>query len=457
MNSKSLKSLLAAIVVLCAAALVGAALYLRKKHGAQNTARATRLGPNTFVVAQLDIAQMRTWPIANGLHRRFTTQDDTQERGMREASRAYRDMVTNCGFDPYDQLTGIVVGADRTALAGTNPDAIAIFADGPYNPANVSRCINWFSTHNHLTASSGLQGGHTVWTMRSEGSTSTHGPQIALLDNALLGTDQSFMPGALAIADGTQPGLSPDAPLNVMLTRLGTSNMANVAVDVAAVRAQNQRDVDELVDEAVRTHPAIPNLVLAKQITVGGFAARVLNNAVTNVVRAELPSAAVAQQFTAAMQSLLNAHRNDANDLIGQARAGIASMRAIGSLRGGRDLSAQFDQLNAALDVLAALPGQVTVTTDGTHTVITLPITAQQVTTLETAVRALGEIVQDAAAGRNRAPALPEGPGPLLDDRGAVPPPPPPGVIQGTPPRFPAPPAAQVPSQGANPSAHPAH
>lgn len=448
MNSNSLKATIGVIVLLCAAALVGTAVFLRKRHAGQNSARAGRLGPATFVIGQIDVAQMRSWSITNTLHRRFATPGEAQGRAMVENARHYQEMVTNCGFDPYDRVTGLVIGADRTALAGTNPNALAVFMDGRFTPAEVTRCVTWIAQQDHATVATSQLRGHTLLASNSGTGTPGHGAQFALLDGTVLGSDQSYMPTALAVADGAQPGLAADSPLNVMLSRLGSGNMANVVVDIAAVRAQNQHDADDAVDEAVRNNPTQPNLVLAKQATLGGFGVRVLNNAVTAMARVELPSAQLASQFSSALQGVITARRPDINNMIGEARAGVSSMRALGALRGGGgDLGPQFDQINAALDVFAALPAQLVVTTDAVQTVVTLPVSAQQVTTLESAVRALGEIIQQGSQNRGR-PSPPPGlelpmpaPGaPMLDDHESL--------------RNPGGPA-QVPSQGANPSLQP--
>jgi hypothetical protein len=369
------------MVLLCVGTVAAGAPISCKRRSAPTGAAAGRLAATTFMVGRIDTARLRAWPAAALLHRRLTVAGEAHERWLQDAARDYQDMVNRCGFDPYERLSGVTVGVDRSALAGTNPNALAVFMDGRLGAPEVSRCAAWFAQQRHASLVTSQARGHTVLTARGEPG-DTHTPQFSLLDESVLVTDQSFTATALAVADGAQGGLDSGAPLNAMLARFGQETVAAVAVDVAAVRAQNQHDASELVNLAVHANPALPDLALANQVTFGGLGLRVANDAVVVAARAQLPSATLAGQFSAAIQGFIATHRDDLNVLVGQGRARVRSLRTSGALPGVTDVGAMCDQLDAVLDTLVALPGQVVATTDGAQTVLTFSLSAQQVGTL---------------------------------------------------------------------------
>ena len=405
-NKKPLLAVIGVVVLVCVAGLAWTAWHIT--HGRPSgTARASRLPHDAFLVVTVDMAQARAWPTAASLRNTLAAPGADASPGTQDAARRYQEVISHCGFDPWQKVDGLSLGVDRTVLAGRSEADLATFIDGSFTTEQARQCLTWVATQNHRQVTPGEVSHHPVLTSVRDGAAGQRTQQFALLDHTVMFADQTYMAHALAVVDGAAPGLPADSTLTRMLERLGPSNLVNAMVDVTAVRAQNARDIDSAVDTLVHDNPTAPNLVLLKQVQTGGLAVRGGNNAVTVTARLDLPDGGAAGTLTAALNSLVTARRGDLGQAIDQAQASVTQMQAMMALGGSNtDLSRQFQQAGQGFAAVRQVLNQIHVAADGRTSVVTVDFTPQQVSALDAGVRAMAEIVAEVSHSMRGFPGM---------------------------------------------------
>ena len=410
------------VVVGSLAAVGGTAFWMWRKNRTASNA-LSRLPPNSFVVGRVEFSQLRAFPPLADLRRTITHPAPGASARETALSRQMQDVVTRCSFDPVDHLRTVFVGADRDLLAGRSTSAWV--ATGLYDvaPAQATQCFNAVMGLSHGTVATSSVNGHTVLTPAFRGSTGTaRDPAVHFMSGGMVVAEQGYMPNALRFAYQDAPGLSLSSPIAHMMDRLGAQQAIAVAVDVAAIRAQNQQTINEFADDLVRANPGSADLTLARQMETGGAAVSLVGNGVEAVARGEFPSATVARPFTTALQSFWVARKAEILSTISESQQGFGAMRAMAGLAGGRETGERFARIDAGFADARAAVDQLRITQDDRSAVVTLTLTPQQVTTLVNAARAGQELVSDMARMTNGLPGL-LGPGrPERVDPQAMPP-----------------------------------
>jgi len=383
------------VVVGSLAAVGGTAFWMwRKNHGASDG--LSRLPPTSFVVARVEFDQLLRFSPMSELRRTVTHPGPGATRQETEFARKFQEVITRCTFDPADRVHTIFVGADRTLLTGRSSNAWVASANHDATPDQATRCLTAVVEFGHGTVASTAVNGHAVLTPRTQNQTpSASDPSVHFMPGSAIASPQSYMPTALGFAYRQTPGLDANAPLPQMMGRLGAQRAITVAVDVAAIRTQNQQTVTEVVDDLVRENPNSADLTLARQMQTGGLALGLLNNGVELLARGEFASATVARPFTAALQSVWAARKPEIVSTISEAQQGLGAMRAMAGLAGGQSSDERFTRVEAAFGVARAAVDQLRITQDDRAAVVVLTLTPAQVTTLVNAVRAVKELASD--------------------------------------------------------------
>lgn len=394
------------VVVGSLAAVGGTAFWMWRKNlaGADGL---SRLPPNSFVVARVEVDQLlRFSPLAE-LRRTTTHPGPNASRQETELARKYQDVVTRCTFDPADRFRTVFVGADRTLLTGRSNNAWVASAAHTATPAQATQCLTAMVELGRGTVATTQVNGHAVLTPRLRNEAPSAGDlSVHFMSGSAVASVQSYMPTALGLAYRETPGLDLGGPLATMMSRLGERRAVTVAVDVAAIRAQNQQTVNEFADTLVRENPNSADLTLARQMQTGGFALGLVDNGVTAVARGEFQSATVARPFTAALQSVWTARRAELLATIGEAQQGVGAMRAMAGLTGGQNAGERFDRIDAAFGVARAAVDQVRIAQEDRAAVVTITLTPAQVTTLVNAARAAKEMLSDVSRMTGGIPGL---------------------------------------------------
>ncbi len=396
------------VVVGSLAAVGGTAFWMMRKNRADGDG-LSRLPPNSFVVARVDVDQLLRFSPMAELRRTITHPAPGATRQETEFARKIQDVITRCTFDPADRVHAVYVGADRTVLTGNSNSAWVVSANHDRTPAQATQCLTAVLELAHGSVATTTVNGHAVLTPRFQNQTpSTSDPSVHFMTGTAIAAPQSYMPTALGFAYHTTPGLESGAPLPQTMGRLGAQRAITVAVDVAAIRAQNQRTVNELADDLVRENPNSADLTLARQMQTGGLALGLVNNGVELLARGEFPSATVARPFTAALQSMWTARKPELLSAIGEAQQGIGAMRALASLGGGggQGPDDRFTRVEAAFGVARAALDQVRITQEDRATVVVVTLTPAQVTTLVNAVRAVKDLAADMSRMTRGVPGL---------------------------------------------------
>jgi hypothetical protein len=394
-NKNVMVGVVGVVVVGSLAAVGGTGYWLWRKRSTESNAMS-RMPPNSFVLARVEVDQLRAFPPLAELRRAVT--NPSPDAGAQEAAiaRKMRDVVARCSFDPVDRLRTILVGADRDLLAGRSASAWVASGAEDVSPAQATQCFNAVIQLAEGTVTTAQVNGRAVMTPVFRRATPTpRDPSVHFMSGAAIVAEQAYMPTALRFAYGEAPGLSLTSALPRMMGHLGAQRAVAVAVDVAAVRAQNQRTVTEFADDLVRANPGSADLTLARQMETGGVALSVLNAGLEVVARGEFASATVARPFTAALQTFWTARKPEVLASIGEAQQGLGMMRAMAGLAGGREAGERFDRIDAAFGVARASVDQLRIAHDDRSAVVTLTLTPAQVTTLVNAGRAAREIASD--------------------------------------------------------------
>ncbi|MDB4930637.1 MAG: hypothetical protein JWM10_3121 [Myxococcaceae bacterium] len=415
------------IVVGSLAAVGGTAFWMWRK--GRNSANALgRMPPNSFVVARVELDQLRNFPPFAELRRTLTNPAPGASAREAELGRQMRDVVARCSFDPVDRVRTIYVGADRDLLAGRSTSAWVASAAHDVAPAQAVQCLAAVVALAHGTVTTAQVGGRAVQTPVFNRATPTpRDPSVHFMAGSAVVAEQAYMPTALRFAYQEAPGLSLSSPLPRMMEHLGAQRAVAVAVDVAAVRAQNQQTVTEFADDLVRANPGSADLTLARQMETGGIAFSFPNAGVEAAARGEFASATVARPFTAALQTFWAARKAEIVATIGEAQQGLGPIRAMAGLAGGQDASARFERLDGAFGVARAALEQLRITQDDRSAVVTLTLTPPQVTTLVNAAKAARELASDMARMTGGLGGMLGGGG-SQNERPVEPPPAPPGL-----------------------------
>ncbi len=394
------------VVVGSLAAVGGTAFWMWRKN--QTAANAlSRMPPNSFVVARLELDQLRVFPPLAELRRTFTHPAPGATARETALSRQMQDVVTRCSFDPIDHFRSVYVGADRDLLAGRSTSAWVAAGMHDVAPAQATQCFNSVMQLMHGTTTTATVNGHTVLTPVLQGAiASPRDPSVHFMTDSIVVAEQVYMPTALRFAYQEAPGLSLTSALPRMIDRLGAHTAVAVAVDVTAIRAQNQQTITEFADDLVRANPNSSDLTLARQLETGGIAISLVNNGLEAVARGEFASATLARPFTAALQSFWVARKAEIIATIGEAQQGIGAMRAMAGLTGGNDVGERFQRIDAGFVVARAAVDQVRITQDDRTAVVTLTLTPPQVTTMVNAARAAKDLATDMASMTGGLPGL---------------------------------------------------
>lgn len=394
------------VVVGSLAAVGGTAFWMWRKNRA-GADGMSRLPPNSFVVARVEVDQLLRFSPMSELRRTVTHPGPGASRAETELARKYQDVVTRCTFDPADRFRTVLVGADRTLLTGRSNNAWVVDAAHNVTPAQATQCLTAMMELAHGSVATTQVNGRAVLTPRFQNQNPSAGdPSVHFMSGSAVAATQSYMPTALGFAYRETPGLDLGGPLPTMMNRLGDRRAITVAVDVAAIRAQNQQTVNEFADTLVRENPNSADLTLARQMQTGGFALGLVDNGVTMVARGEFQSDTVARPFTAALQSVWTARRAEILSTISEAQQGVGAMRAMAGLAGGQNAGERFDRIDAALGVARASVDQVRIAQDGRAAVVTVTLTPAQVTTLVNAAKAAREIASDMSRSMGGLPGL---------------------------------------------------
>lgn len=397
LNKNVMVGVVSVVVVGSLAAVGGTAFWMWRKNRAAANGLG-RLPPNSFVVARVELDQLRLFPPLAELRRSVTHPAPGASARETALSRQMQDVVARCSFDPVDRIRTVFVGADRDLLAGRSSSAWVATGMHDVAPAQATQCFNAVVQLAHGTVTVGAVNGHPVLTPLFRGSAaSPRDPSVHFMPGGAIVAEQAYMPTALRFAYQEAPGLALGSPLPRMMDRLGAQHAVAVAVDVAAVRGQNQQAVTEFADDLVRANPGSADLTLARQMQTGGFALSVLNGGVEAVARGAFASATVARPFTAALQSFWVARKAELLSTIAEAQQGVGAMRAMAGLTGGREVGERFDRIDAAFGVARAAADQLRIAQDDQSAVVTVALTPAQVTTLVNAARAAKELASDMA------------------------------------------------------------
>ncbi|MBK8697837.1 MAG: hypothetical protein IPN17_37715 [Deltaproteobacteria bacterium] len=397
MNKNVMVGVVGVVVVGSLAAVGGTAFWMWRKNKTSANA-LSRMPPNSFVVARVELGQFRVFPPFADLRRTITHPAPDASARETALARQMQDVVTRCSFDPVDHVRTVFVGADRDLLAGRSTSAWVATGVHDVTPAKARQCFDAVMGLSQGTTTTTTVNGHTVLTPVLRGSTRTpRDPAVHFMDGSMLVAEQGYMPTALRFAYQEAPGLSSSSSLARMMDRLGAQQAVAVAVDVAAIRTQNQQTVNEFADDLVRANPSSADLTLARQMETGGVAISLVGNGVSALARGEFPSATVARPFTAALQSFWAARKAELLSGIGEAQQGFGAMRAMAGLTGGRDAGERFDRIDAGFGVARAAVDQLRIAQDDRSAVVTLTLTPPQVTTLVNAARAAQQIAADMA------------------------------------------------------------
>ncbi len=309
---------------------------------------------------------------------------------------------------------------ERAAIEGRDQSTVVGLIDGTFNNAELDRCARYLANLDHRTMTPSQVGRHTVQTpLRSGELIAPSTMQFAFLPGTVLATQSSYTQRALAVIDGDSPALASDAPLATMLGRLGQGVFLGATADLAELRSRQQRTVDSAIDDLVRAHPQAPDLALLRQARIGGAALAMLNGSLTATVRVEEPTGANAQAVARAVESVIEAHRGEAQGALRDARQSQQFLRlTVGSLPG---MSERFRKVDDAATVLEGLIAQVHCRAEGNDAVVSLTATQAQVTSVQQGVTAFGEIMSEASrmnplgglfgGNRNGGPLEDRGPG----------------------------------------------
>ncbi len=389
-NKKSVLTVIAGAVLVCVVGLGATAWYLHHKTVGAG-ARTARLPHDAWLVVTVDVAQARAWPAAASIRNWLTNPGSDASQGSQAAARRYRDIVAACGFDPWAKVDTATAGIDRTVLTGRAEADVATYMDGSFTQDQARRCLTGLAGFNHRTITPAEVGHHPVLTYpgSADGSPTQ---QFALLGRSVLVADQRYMPHALAIADGTSPGLPADSGMVTMLGQLGASNLFNLVADLHAVHANDPREMDRMVDAVAQDNPTIAHLDGLKGVLTSGVGLRVVDNAVTLSIRLDLPTSATAGTTATALHSVLEARRPDLLRLLDQGQASLSMVQATASLS-GTDLTRASSQVSTGIVTLREVAQQVRVNAQGTTVVVTLNFSARQVAALEGAVRGLADVL----------------------------------------------------------------
>lgn len=400
MNRKPLIGLVFAIGLICVGALAATAIWiLKKQHG--DTASVRRLPAQSFLVVQGNFAQLRASSFSQPLRRLLLEGRSEALPNADEVSREYRDLVQQCGFDPWVKLDGFTVGVDRDSLTGRSQSSQLAYLSGTFTEPEGVRCLEYLARRGHAAVQRAEVAHHPVY--MPLGASEQPGPrtlQLHFMPRATLIADRTYMPTALDLAYGARPGLAPENPVARMLERLGRDSALLAAVDLAQLRAQNVHTVDQAVDELVRANPEIPDLTIARQAQTGGAVATLDHGGVTVTVRAEFPAETAARPFSVAVQQLIQRRKPEYLQGLDQMGTSLAAAR-LGAALLNPQLRSRFDQLDAGLALARQLPDLVRVTADGRSTVLTLPLTEAQVTTLSNATQAAAAVFTEMVRSQN--------------------------------------------------------
>jgi hypothetical protein len=406
LNKNVMVGLVSVVVAGSVAAVGGTGYWMWRKNRSASNA-LSRMPPNSFVVARVDLAQLRAFPPFAELRRTVTHPAPGAGAQETALSRQMQDVIARCTFDPLDRVGTLFVGADRDLLAGRSASAWVASGAHTASPAQATQCFSAVMQLSRGSVTTTQVNGHAVLTPVFRGATaSPRDPSVHFMAGSAVVAEQAYMPTALRYAYLEAPGLNLSSPLPRMIDRLGAQQAVVVAVDVAAVRAQNPRTINEFADDLVRANPASADLTLARQMETGGLALNVVNAGLEGVARGEFASATVARPFTAAMQSFWTARKAEIVSTIGEAQQGIGAMRAMAGLTGGRDAGERFDRIDAAFGVARAAVDQVRITQDDRSAVVTITLTPAQVTTLVNAARAARDIASDVGRMTGGLPGL---------------------------------------------------
>lgn len=393
MNKKALVGVVA-VVLACLVALGGTAFWLIKKRRGGGTGTA-RFAPTSFVVVTGDLAQIRGFAPARSLRDMVLRPAADAPGGVRDVSREYQSVVRDCGMDPWETVDRFSVGADRAVLQARNPSEWLGYIDGRFTPAQGQHCLEALARRDHHRLVAQQVNGFTVHFLARENDPPTERTGgVHFMDHTAVIADRRYMPTAVQLAHGSLPGMPSDAPIARMLRTLGGNNALNVAADLAAIKAQNTRTIDEAVDDLVRANPNNPDITLARQAQTGGVAMAFAGGGVNVTARAEFPQATVARPFAAAMTTFVTARRGDVEQLVDEVRRNLGAMRLVAVL-GNAQLRERFDEIEAGLTVLRGLPSQITVRHEDRSVVVLLPVPPPQVTTLERSIRAGAAVVEE--------------------------------------------------------------
>ncbi|MEZ4407476.1 MAG: hypothetical protein R3A52_13525 [Polyangiales bacterium] len=401
MKNRNIMTVVAVVATLCVVALAGTAWWLLRKKSPGTTGALARLPAGSFVVVTGNLEAVRQFPAARNLRDWIT-----RERGSgSEGGRRWNEVVQQCGFDPWERLSGFAVAADRRVLQGQSQSDFVAYLDGRFTEAEATRCITAVVSQGRATLTTSQVNGRTVHALTASNGRAT---QIHPMANSVLVTERPYLDTALRLAHSEMPGLTADGDLGQMLRALGADNAITAAVDVAAVRAQNERTVNQTVDDLVRENPQFPDLALAKQARTGGLGVRLSGGDVSVTARLTFPQPAQAASFTRAAQGLYTRRRTDITDAVRQAQGGLNSLRLLSRLT-NPEMNARFETVDAAFSTAQQLVEQVQFTQDGSSTVATLRITSAQVHTFEEAARAMRDIIEEGSRRRGGGLMRPRG------------------------------------------------
>lgn len=422
LNKNAMVGVVGFVVVGSLAAVGGTAYWMWRKNQTAGNA-LSRLPLNSFVVGRVELDQLRVFPPLAELRRTITHPAADASARERAVSQQMQDVVTRCSFDPIDRVRTVYFGADRDLLAGRSSSAWVASANTDVAPAQATQCLTAVMQLAHGTVATAQVNGRPVLTPLMQGATGTpRDPAVHFMTGSAVVAEQAYMPTALRFAYQETPGLNLASALPRMMDRLGAQRAVAVAVDVAAIRAQNQRTVTEFADDLVRANPGSADLTLARQLETGGVALSLLNNGVEAMARGEFASATVARPFTVALQTFWTSRKAEILATIGEAQQGVGAMRAMAGLTGGREMGERFDRIEAAFGVARASVDQLRIAQDDRSAVVTMALTPQQVTTLVNAVRAAKELASDMARMTGGLPGLLGAPGPQDRPQPAMPP-----------------------------------
>lgn len=388
MNKKTLAAL-GAVAVVCVAAFA-AVLAVKLLKDRQSPSAQDALPAGSFVVAKVDLTRARRWSSWGAVRRLLQGGGEDAGAELSRVQREWRGFVDRCGFDPLERIDRVVAAADRGVLQGRSQNDWLAHASGSVTQAEFRRCIERSLQNANGRLVPATIESHEVLTVL--GSNDAAGPralQVHLRERTAMAAPTAYMPTALRVAYGSAPRLSDQQSLGRMLTRLSDGSLV-VAGDIAALRAQNQQTTSELVDELVRSNPNIPDLTLARQVMTGGLALRTENGAVIATIRAQMENANQGRAFTAAVQALVQARRAQVLESI----AGVQAMTQLSRMLPGQSLESEWRDIDAAFVAARAIVEQgVRVTQDSDTVVVTITVSAAQVTSLEAGVRAVQRVV----------------------------------------------------------------